>query len=40
MRLWAARLRQPDRDADIGEVHISAEDGKVVKNDLNIGRVD
>ena len=40
VRLWAARLRKPDRDADIGEVHISAEDGKVVKNDLNIGRVD
>jgi hypothetical protein len=40
VKLWAARLRNPDRDADIGEVHLSAEDGKVVKNDLKISRVD
>jgi len=40
VRLWAAKLRNPSRDADIGEVWISAADGKVVKNDLHIDRVD
>jgi hypothetical protein len=40
VKLWAAKLRDPGRDADIGEVWVSAEDGKVVKNDLHIGRVD
>ena len=40
VRLWAAKLRNPSRDADVGEVWISASDGKVVKNDLHINRVD
>lgn len=40
VRLWAAKLRNPSRDADIGEVFISAETGKVVRNDLKIDRVD
>lgn len=40
VRLWAAKLRKPTRDADIGEVYISAEDGKVVKSDLHINSVD
>jgi len=40
VRLWAAKLRNPNRDADIGEVVISAEDGKVLKQDLHINRVD
>ena len=40
VRLWAAKLRHPDEDADIGEVFISPENGKVVKNDLHINRVD
>jgi hypothetical protein len=40
VRLWAAKLRNPERDADIGEVWVSASDGKVVKNDLHINRVD
>jgi len=40
VRVWAAKLRNPNRDVDIGEVHISATDGKVVKNDLQIKRVD
>jgi hypothetical protein len=38
--LWAARTRDPGRDADIGEVWVSAEDGKVVKNDLHLNRID
>ena len=40
VRLWAAKLRNPNKDADIGEVWVSAIDGKVVKNDLRIDRVD
>jgi hypothetical protein len=40
VRLWAAKLRDPSRDADIGEVWLSALDGKVVKTDLHINRVD
>jgi len=40
VRLWAAKLRDPSRDADIGEVWLSALDGKVIKTDLHINRVD
>ena len=40
VRLWAQKLRKPTDTADIGEVFISAADGKVVKNDLKINRVD
>jgi hypothetical protein len=40
VRLWAAKLRDPGKDADLGEVHLLAEDGKVVKVDINLKRVD
>lgn len=40
VRLWAGKLRKPDTDVDIGDLFISAEDGKVLKNDLHINRVD
>ena len=40
VKLWAAKLRDPSRDADIGEVWVSALDGKVLKTDLRINRVD
>ena len=40
VKLWAAKIRRPSDTVNIGEVHISAEDGKVVKNDLKPGRVD
>jgi len=40
VRLWAARLDNPNKMADIGEVFISADQGKVVKNDLKPNRVD
>ena len=40
VRFWAAKLRHPDQSADIGEVFLSAETGKVVKNDLHPNRVD
>lgn len=40
VRLWASKLRNPSRDADLGEVFITTEEGKVIKNDLHIDRVD
>jgi hypothetical protein len=40
IRLWAAKLRNPNADVDIGELFISADEGKVIKNDLKIDRVD
>lgn len=40
VRLWAAKLKNPNDNADIGEVYISAEDGKILKTDLHIDRVD
>ena len=40
VRFWAEKLRKPSEDANIGEVHLSAEDGKVVKNDLHPNRID
>jgi len=35
VKLWASRLRDPSRDADVGEIWISAVDGKIVKDDLH-----
>lgn len=40
IRLWAAKLKNPNDDANIGEVFVSADDGKVVRRDLHIDRVD
>lgn len=40
VRLWAQKLRHPNDDANVGDVFISAEDGKVLKSDLHIDRVD
>jgi hypothetical protein len=40
VKLWAAKLRQPGRDADIGDIWLSANDGKVLKTDLHLNRID
>jgi len=40
VRFWAAKLRKPTDAVDIGEVFISTANGEVVKNDLNIKKVD
>lgn len=40
VRLWAAKLKRPTSNANIGEVYVSAEDGKVVRTDLHINSVD
>lgn len=38
--LWAEKLREPSKTADIGKVFINAEDGKVVRTDLHLNRID
>jgi hypothetical protein len=40
IKVWAAKLREPSRDVDLGEIWLSALDGKEVKTDLHINRVD
>src|ERR1044071_7563955 len=40
VKLWAAKIRRPSDTVNIGEDEISAEDGKLVRNDLKPGRVD
>lgn len=40
VRIWAAKLRDPSRDANLGEVILSAEDGRILENNLKIRRVD
>lgn len=39
VQLWATKLNEPTKDADVGTVTISATDGTVVKSDLHPGRV-
>lgn len=36
VRLWASKPDNPGRQADVGEVFITCEDGKVVKSDLKV----
>lgn len=38
--LWAAKLKNPAANADVGSVYIAADTGKVVRTDLHISRVD
>ncbi len=40
VRVWAAKLRKPTEQANLGEIIVSAEDGKVLKADVHINRVD
>ncbi len=40
VRLWAAKLKNPNKDADLGEITLSAEDGKTVKLDVHLSRVE
>ena len=40
VRLWASKLRNPAEDADIGDVYIAADTGKVIRADLHINSVD
>jgi hypothetical protein len=40
VRIWAAKLANPNDNVDVGDVYVSAETGKVVHSDLHINRVD
>lgn len=40
VKLWAAKLKDPNDDADVGVVDISAADGSIVKVDLHPNSVD
>ncbi|MBI5387010.1 MAG: hypothetical protein HZA90_20240 [Verrucomicrobia bacterium] len=40
VRLWAAKLQKPDEMAEVGEVFVNVEDGKVLRSDIKIKRVD
>ncbi|HEY1716916.1 MAG TPA: hypothetical protein VGH42_01325 [Verrucomicrobiae bacterium] len=40
VKLWAAKLKNPNDDADIGIVIISSDDGSVIKSDLHPDSVD
>ena len=40
VQLWAAKLKKPEAQADIGVVVLSATDGSVVENDLHPNKVD
>jgi hypothetical protein len=39
VRIWAAKLNDATATAEIGDVYISPEDGKVVRADLKVTRV-
>jgi len=34
IRLWAKKVRQPTKEADIGQIFVAAEDGKVIHLDI------
>jgi hypothetical protein len=40
VKLWAAKLKNPSEDADIGVVILSSDDGSLIKIDLHPDRVD
>jgi len=40
IRLWAAKLNNPDQQVDIGMITLSVADGSIVKSDLRPDRVD
>ena len=40
VELWAAKLKNPNENAKVGEVLVSVEDGRIVKSDLHIQNVD
>jgi hypothetical protein len=40
IQFWAEKARDTTRTVDIGQVVLNAEDGKVLRRDLHIGRID
>jgi hypothetical protein len=39
VRLWAAKSDNPNKDVDIGEIYVSADDGKITRRNLHLERV-
>jgi hypothetical protein len=39
VRFWASKNSNSSQDVDIGDIYVSAEDGKTVRTDLHIDRV-
>jgi len=40
IRLWAEKIRNPSAAAEIGQIMLSAEDGKILERDLHLNRLD
>lgn len=40
VRLYAQKLNNPNKDANIGEIYIESETGKILERDLHIDRID
>jgi hypothetical protein len=40
VKMWAAKLEHPSSTVNIGEMTVTAEEGKVIKTDVHIDRVD
>jgi hypothetical protein len=40
IKLWASKLKNRNETADLGEITYSADDGKIIKNDIHPDRVD
>ncbi len=40
IRLWAAKLYNPTKLEDIGQIFIAADNGQVIKEDLHLDRLD
>ena len=40
VQLWAAKLKDPNKEADVGTTTLSAVDGSIVKSDLHPGRTE
>ena len=40
VRIWSEKLRNPTRTAELGQIYISADDGKVIERDLHINRAE
>jgi hypothetical protein len=40
IKLWAAKIKSPNKDVEIGQIFVAADDGKVVKLDIKPQKVD
>jgi hypothetical protein len=40
IKLWAARVKRPSSEVEVGEIFVAAEDGKVIKLDIKPNKAD